>query len=98
MNHRSRGALIALGLSALAVTGAPSIASAASVGESYTHSLTSGSESLGGFHLGGYDALGLARFDVASRPRRPGPPACRRSSAGTPRRSAKAPTSRSPAR
>ena len=64
MNHRSRGALIALGLSALAVTGAPSIASAASVGESYTHSLTSGSESLGGFHLGGYDALGLARFDV----------------------------------
>jgi hypothetical protein len=64
INRRSRGALVALGLSALAVTVAPSIASAASVGEAYNHSLSSGSESLGGYHIGGYDSLGLASFDV----------------------------------
>jgi hypothetical protein len=62
MNHRR--ALIALGLSALAVAGAPSSASAASVGEAYNHSLSSGSENLGGYHIGGSDALGLASFDV----------------------------------
>src|SRR5262245_50076303 len=62
MNNRR--ALVALGLSALAVAGAPAVASAASVGEAYNHSLSSGSENLGGYHIGGYDSLGLASFDV----------------------------------
>lgn len=59
MNHRR--ALVALGLSALAVTVAPSIASAS---EAYTQTLGSTSENLGGYHIGGSDSLGLASFDV----------------------------------
>ena len=59
MNHRR--ALIALGVSALAVAGTPAIASAS---EAYTQTLGSTSENLGGYHIGGSDALGLASFDV----------------------------------
>jgi hypothetical protein len=62
MNHRR--ALIALGLSALAVTVAPSIASASSVGEAFNAPIASDSENLGGYHIGGGDSLGLAHFDV----------------------------------
>ena len=61
--RRSRGALVALGLSSLAVAVAPSIASAASVGESFDTALTSGSENLGTYHLNG-DPLNLAKIDV----------------------------------
>ena len=61
--RRSRGALVALGLSSLAVAIAPSIASAASVGESFDTALTSGSENLGSYQLNG-DPLDLAKFDV----------------------------------
>jgi hypothetical protein len=58
MNHRR--ALVALGVSGLALAAAPSIASAS---EAFTQTLSSGTENLGGYHISG-DVPSLASLDV----------------------------------
>lgn len=51
----------AVGAAALAV---PGIASAATTVDAHTHNLTSETESLGTYHLGGTDVLGMSDWDV----------------------------------